>query len=100
MLKSIYLCLSAIALIFIAKLDTYGLYLFIAIFWIISAFQKKLTNIAICSIIIFMGGFALMRIFKIVMGDSYDLYSFVILIGEILIALLGIWLVSHKKSNN
>jgi hypothetical protein len=47
-----------------------------------------------------MGGFALMRIFKIVMGDGYDLYSFVILIGEILIALLGIWLVSHKKSPN
>ena len=100
MLKSIYLCLSAIALIFIAKLDTYGLYLFIAIFWIISAFQKKLTNIAIWSIIIFMVGFALMRIFKTVMGDSYDLYSFVILIGEIFIALLGIWLVSNKKSPN
>ena len=99
MLKSIYLCLSAIALIFIAKLDTYGLYIFIGIFWVISAFQKKLTNIAIRSIIIFMGGFALMRIFKIVMGDVYDLYSFVILIGEILIAFLGIWL-SQKKSPN
>ena len=45
----------------------------------------------------FMGGFALMRIFKIVMGDGYDLYSFAILIGEILITLLGIWLVGHKK---
>jgi hypothetical protein len=47
-----------------------------------------------------MGGFALMRIFKIVMGDGYDLYSFEILNGEILIALLGIWLVNHKKSPN
>ena len=93
MLKSIYLCLSAIALIFIAKLDTYGLYLFIAIFWIISAFQKKLTKLAIWSIIIFMSGFALIRSFKIIASNTIDDYSISILLGEVFIVLFGAWLI-------
>ena len=100
LIKSSYLLLSSLALVFVAKLDTYGLYLLIALFWSISAFNKSLTKYAIWSIIIFMTGFAAMRILRILTIGVSDFSLFVILVGEILITLIGIWLVNYKKSPN
>ena len=58
--QTLYLIITASSLVYLAKFDHYGLYIAIALFWLISAFYKPLTSIAIWSIVVFMGGFALM----------------------------------------
>ncbi|MBR64022.1 MAG: hypothetical protein CML48_01410 [Rhodobacteraceae bacterium] len=98
LIKSIYLLLSSLALVFVAKLDSYGIYLLLALFWSFCAFYKPLTKFAIWSIIIFMAGFALMRTFRILTVGGSDINSLAILISEILIALIGFWLVTYKRS--
>jgi hypothetical protein len=91
--QTLYLIITALILVYLAKFDHYGLYIAIALFWIISAFYKPLTSIAIWSIVVFMAGFALMRIINIVGSGIPNSYYLIILLGEILIMLIGLFLV-------
>ena len=85
--------MTALTLVYLARFDHYGLYIAIALFWIISAFYKPLTSIAIWSIVVFMAGFALMRLINITASGVPSLYYLIILLGEILIMLIGIILI-------
>ena len=91
--QTLYLIITALTLVYLARFDHYGLYIAIALFWIISAFYKPLTTIAICSIVVFMAGFALMRIINITTSGIPNSYYLIILLGEILIMLIGLFLV-------
>jgi len=90
--QTLYLIISASVLVYLAKFDHYGLYIAIALFWVISAFYKPLTSIGILSIVIFMAGFALMRIINIAASGIPSSYYLIILLGEILIMLIGLFL--------
>jgi hypothetical protein len=94
--QTLYLIITASSLVYLAKFDHYGLYIAIALFWLISAFYKPLTSIAIWSIVVFMAGFALMRLINITASGIPSSYYLIILLGEILIILIGIILI---KSN-
>ena len=94
--QTLYLIITASSLVYLAKSDHYGLYIAIALFWLISAFYKPLTSIAIWSIVVFMAGFALMRLINITASGIPSSYYLIILLGEILIILIGIILI---KSN-
>jgi hypothetical protein len=89
---TLYLIITASILVYLARFDHYGLYITIALFWIISAFYKPLTSIAIWSIVVFMAGFALMRIINIVGSGVPNSYYLIILLGEILTILIGLFL--------
>ena len=89
---ALYLIISASALVYLARFDHYGLYITIALFWIISAFYKPLTSIAIWSIVVFMAGFALMGIINIAGSGIPSSYYLIILLGEILTILIGLFL--------
>ena len=91
--QALYLVITALTLVYLARFDHYGLYIAIALFWIISAFYKPLTTIAIWSIVVFMTGFALMRIINIATSGIPNSYYLIILLGEILIMLIGLFLV-------
>ena len=91
--QTLYIIITALTLLYLAKFDHYGLYIVIALFWIISAFCKPLTSIAIWSIVVFMAGFALIRIINIATSGIPSTYYLIILLGEILIMLIGIFLV-------
>ena len=91
--QTLYLTISASALVYLAKFDHYGLYIAIALFWVISAFYKPLTSIAIWSIVVFMAVFALMRLINITSSGVPSSYYLIILLGEILIMLIGIILI-------
>ena len=90
---TLYLIITASILVHLARFDHYGLYIAIALFWIISAFYKPLTSIAIWSIVVFMAGFALMRIINIAGSGIPSSNYLIILLGEILIMLIGLFLV-------
>ena len=91
--QTLYLIITSLTLVYLAKFDNYGLYIAIALFWIISAFYKPLTSIAIWSIVVFMAGFALMRIVNIAASGVPSSYYLIILLGEILIMIIGLFLV-------
>ena len=78
---------------YLARFDHYGLYILISLFWITAVFYKPFTSLAIWTIIIFMSGFALMRIINMVMNGIPSSYHLIILLGEIIITLIGIYLV-------
>lgn len=90
--QTLYLIITASTLIYLTRFDHYGLYIAIALFWIISAFYKPLTSIAIWSIVIFMASFALMRIINIAGSGIPSSYYLIILLGEILTILIGLFL--------
>ena len=90
--QTLYLNIKALTLVYLARFDHYGLYIAIALFWIISAFHKPLTSITIWSIVIFMAGFVLMRIINITTSGIPNSYYLIILLGEILIMLIGLFL--------
>jgi hypothetical protein len=85
---SIYLIINAIGLVYLSRFDHYGLYIIIASFWIGASFIKSLTIPAIWTIVIFMTGFALMRITGIIANASSS-YQLLILFTEIFVAILG-----------
>ena len=95
--QNLYIIFSALALMYLARFDHYGLYMAIALFWLISIFYKPILVISMWSIIIFMISFALLRLFNSALNGASSLYQLIILISEIIIALIGIYLV---KSNN
>ena len=90
---ALYLIISASALVYLARFDHYGLYITIALFWIISAFYKPLTSIAIWSIVVFMTGFALIRIINIAGSGIPNSYYLIILLGEMLTIFIGLFLI-------
>ena len=90
MIKSLYLFFTALALVFVTKFDSYGLYLFIAIVWIIAGFIEKIQKPAIWSIIIFMSGFAVMRLVNIAMNGMPSSFYLGMFISEVVIILIGI----------
>ena len=85
--------MTALTLVYLARFDHYGLYIGIALFWIISAFYKPLTSIAIWSIVVFMASFALMKIINITASGIPSSYYLMILFGEIIVMLIGVFLV-------
>ena len=89
---TLYLIITTSILVYLARFDHYGVYIAIALFWIISAFYKPLTSIAIWSIVVFMAGFALMRIINIAGSGIPSSYYLIILLGEILTILIGLFL--------
>ena len=90
MIRSLYLFFTASALVYVTKFDSYGLYLFIAIVWIIAGFIEKIQKPAIWSIIIFMSGFAVMRLVNIAMNGLPSSFYLGMFISEVVIILIGI----------
>ena len=88
-MQKLYLIISAAALIYLARLDSYGLYLLIAISWVYASFKEKLIKPAIWSIILFMLGFAIMRLLKIASDGVPDLFYLLIFFLEITTAFIG-----------
>ena len=95
-MQKLYLIISAGALIYLAGLDSYGLYLLIAISWVYASFKEKLIKPAIWSIILFMLGFAIMRLLKITSDGVPNLYYLSIFLLEIITAFIGFWLIKNK----
>ena len=93
MVRSLYLFFTALALIYVTKFDSYGLYLFIAIVWIIAGFIEKIQRPAIWSIIIFMSGFAVMRLVNIAMNGLPSSFYLAMFISELIVILIGIKLI-------
>ena len=96
-MQKLYLLISAAALIYLAGLDSYGLYLLIAISWVYAAFKDKLIKPAIWSIVLFMLGFAIMRLLKIASDGISDLFYLSIFLLEIITAFIGFWLLKKNK---
>ena len=96
-MQKLYLIISASALIYLARLDSYGLYLIIAISWVYASFKEKLIKPAIWSIILFMLGFAIMRLFKMTSDGIPDLFYVSIFLLEITTAFIGFWLLKRNK---
>ena len=92
-IRSFYLFFTALALIYVTKFDSYGLYLFIAIVWILAGFIEKIQRPAIWSIIIFMSGFAVMRLVNIAMNGLPSSFYLAMFISELIVILLGIKLI-------
>ena len=95
-MQKLYLIISAGALIYLARLDSYGLYLLIAISWVYASFKDKLIKPAIWSIILFMLGFAIMRLLKIASDGMPDLFYLLIFLLEIITAFIGFWLIKYR----
>ena len=95
-MQKLYLIISAAALVYLARLDSYGLYLLIAISWIYAAFKEKLIKPAIWSVILFMLGFGIMRLLKIASDGVPDLFYLLIFLLEIITAFIGFWLIKNK----
>jgi hypothetical protein len=95
-MQKLYLIISASALIYLARLDSYGLYLMIAISWVYASFKEKLIKPAIWSIILFMLGFAIMRLLKIAYDGIPDLFYVSIFFLEIITAFVGFWLIKYR----
>ena len=95
-MQKLYLIISAAALIYLARLDSYGLYLLIAISWVYASFKEKLIKPAIWSIILFMLGFAIMRLLKIASDGVPDLFYLLIFFLEITTAFIGFWLIKNR----
>ena len=95
-MQKFYLIISAAALICLAGLDSYGLYLIIAISWVYASFKEKLIKPAIWSIILFMLGFAIMRLLKIASDGVPDLFYLLIFFLEITTAFIGFWLLKNR----
>ena len=95
-MQKLYLIISASALIYLARLDSYGLYLIIAISWVYASFKEKLIKPAIWSIILFMLGFAIMRLLKIASDGIPDLFYVSIFLLEIITAFIGFWLIKYR----
>ena len=90
-MQKLYLIISASALIYLARLDSYGLYVLIAISWVYASFKEKLIRPAIWSIILFMLGFAIIRLLRITSHGDPNLFYL-----EIIAAFIGFWLLKNK----
>jgi hypothetical protein len=95
-MQKLYLIISALALIYLAGLDSYGLYSLIAASWVYASFKEKLIKPAIWGIILFMLSFGIMRLLKIASDGIPDLFYLSIFLLEIITALIGFWLLKNR----
>lgn len=89
-IKSLYLFFTASALVYVTKFDSYGIYLFIATLWVIAGFIEDFQITAIWSIVIFMTGFAVMRMVNIATNGPPNSLYLGMFISEVVIILIGI----------
>lgn len=90
MIRSLYLFFTASALVYVTKFDSYGIYLFIATLWVIAGFIEDFQITAIWSIVIFMTGFAVMRMVNIATNGAPNSFYLGMFISEVVIILIGI----------
>ena len=90
MIKSLYLFFTASTLVYVTKFDSYGIYLFIATLWVIAGFIEDFQITAIWSIVIFMTGFAVMRMVNIATNGPPNSLYLGMFISEVVIILIGI----------
>ena len=90
MIRSLYLFFTASALVYVTKFDSYGIYLFIATLWVIAGFIEDFQITAIWSIVIFMTGFAVMRMVNIATNGAPNSFYLSMFISEVVIILIGI----------
>jgi hypothetical protein len=89
-IRSLYLFFTASALVYVTKFDSYGIYLFIATLWVIAGFIEDFQITAIWSIVIFMTGFAVMRMVNIATNGAPNSFYLSMFISEVVIILIGI----------
>ena len=90
MIRSLYLFFTASTLVYVTKFDSYGIYLFIATLWVIAGFIEDFQITAIWSIVIFMTGFAVMRMVNIATNGAPNSFYLGMFISEVVIILIGI----------
>jgi hypothetical protein len=89
-IRSLYLFFTASTLVYVTKFDSYGIYLFIATLWVIAGFIEDFQITAIWSIVIFMTGFAVMRMVNIATNGAPNSFYLSMFISEVVIILIGI----------
>jgi hypothetical protein len=89
-IRSLYLFFTASTLVYVTKFDSYGIYLFIATLWVIAGFIEDFQITAIWSIVIFMTGFAVMRMVNIATNGAPNSFYLGMFISEVVIILIGI----------
>lgn len=74
-----------------------GLYLGMAVFWVVGAFKSRLRFPALYSLVVFMIGVALGRLFSFGFdGFAHWIFGF-FFVSEIVLAGVGIWLIGAIK---
>jgi len=89
-IRSLYLFFTASALVYVTKFDSYGIYLLIATLWVVAGFIEDFQRTAIWSIVIFMTGFAVMRMVNIATNGAPNSFYLGMFISEVVIILIGI----------
>ena len=77
-----------------------GLYVTMAIFWILGAFNKSLTIPALWSLVIFMTGIGVGRAISMVTDGMPSSPYLLFLLLEVIFALIGFMFIKSTKSNS
>ena len=77
-----------------------GLYITMAIFWILGAFNKSLTIPALWSLVIFMTGIGVGRAISMVTDGMPSNPYLLFLLLEVIFALIGLMFIKSIKSNS
>ena len=77
-----------------------GLYITMAIFWILGAFNKSLTIPALWSLVIFMTGIGAGRAISIITDGIPSSPYLLFLLLEVIFALIGFMFIKSTKSNS
>ena len=77
-----------------------GLYVTMAIFWILGAFNKSLTIPALWSLVIFMTGIGLGRAISMITDGMPSNPYLLFLLLEVIFALIGLMFIKSIKSNS
>lgn len=77
-----------------------GLYVTMAIFWILGAFNKSLTIPALWSLVIFMTGIGLGRAISMIIDGMPSNPYLLFLLLEVIFALIGLMFIKSIKSNS
>ena len=77
-----------------------GLYVTMAIFWILGAFNKSLTIPALWSLVIFMTGIGVGRAISMIIDGMPSNPYLLFLLLEVIFALIGLMFIKSIKSNS
>ena len=77
-----------------------GLYITMAIFWILGAFNKSITIPALWSLVIFMSGIGVGRAISIIVDGMPSSPYLLFLLLEVIFALIGFMFIKSTKSNS
>ena len=77
-----------------------GLYITMAIFWILGAFNKSLTIPALWSLVIFMTGIGVGRAISMITDGMPSTPYLLFLLLEVIFALIGLMFIKSIKSNS